>query len=194
MNHPARLALAPDEFLAWESRQERKYELVNGVARMMAGGTFAHTLIARSLTIALAARLKGKPCQPFFERKVSMPRGNYRYPDVVVDCGRNAMADLAAKEPRVVFEVESPSTTTLEQLERLEDYQSVASITTIVLLAQTRAQGRVFFRDGAGWRSISIAGMDAAAPIDDLAISLPFAEIYEGVEFPPSHPDEADGP
>jgi Uma2 family endonuclease len=157
---------------------------------MIAGGTFAHILIARSLTIALATRLKGKPCQPFFERKVSLPRGNYRYPDVVVDCGRNDMADLAAKEPRVVFEVESPSTTTLEQLERLEDYQSAPSITTIVLLAQTRALGRVFMREGAGWRSLSIAGMDAAVAIDDLGMSLPFAEIYEGVEFPPS--DQAD--
>jgi Uma2 family endonuclease len=68
-----------------------------------------------------------------------MPHGNSRYPDVVIDCGRNDMADLAAKEPRVVFEVESPSATTLEQLERLEDYQSVPSITTILLLAQTRA-------------------------------------------------------
>jgi hypothetical protein len=29
--------------------------------------------------------------------------------------------------------------------------------------------------------------------LDDLAISLPFAEIYEGVEFPPSHPAEAAG-
>jgi hypothetical protein len=40
-SQPALLSLAPDEFLAWESRQERKYELVNGVARMMAGRTFA---------------------------------------------------------------------------------------------------------------------------------------------------------
>jgi Uma2 family endonuclease len=192
MNDPARLSLAPDEFLVWESQQERKYERVNGVARMMAGGTFAHTLIAQNVAFALRRRLNG-PCRAFQERKVSMPHGNYRYPDVVIDCGRNDMADLAAKEPRVVFEVESPSTTTLEQLERLEDYQSVPSITTIVLLAQTRAQGRVFVRDGAGWRSLSVAGMDAAMSLDDLAISLPFAEIYEGVEFPPSHSAEAGG-
>ncbi len=53
MNDLARLALAPDEFLAWESRQERKYELVSGVARIMAGGTFAHTLIAQNLAFGL---------------------------------------------------------------------------------------------------------------------------------------------
>jgi hypothetical protein len=38
----------------------------------------------------------------------------------------------------------------IEELERLEDYQSVPSVSLVLVGAQPRARARLYLRDGAG--------------------------------------------
>ena len=60
--------LAPDlefdlnGFLDWEGRQDERFERLDGVVRMMSGGTSGHDLIAANLIAALRPRLRGGPC------------------------------------------------------------------------------------------------------------------------------------
>lgn len=185
MNAVSPLRMNEATYLAWSQRKDRKYELVDGVARLIAGGSYAHVLIGRNVLVALLGHLKKGPCQPFQERRVKIPRGNYRYPDLVVDCGVNAMSDPAAAEPRVIVEVESPSNTFLEESERLEDYQSIPSVMAVVIVAQNRARARVYLRAGEGWTIIDAAGLDASLPIAALELSLALDAIYNGVSFDP---------
>jgi hypothetical protein len=63
MNAPHRLKMNSGDYLAWEARQERRHELVDGVVRMMAGSARAHNDIALNLRQALKERLKGGPCK-----------------------------------------------------------------------------------------------------------------------------------
>jgi Uma2 family endonuclease len=53
------------EFLAWEERQEQRYEFDGSEPVAMAGGSLAHAAIQRNLALALGTRLRGKPCQFF---------------------------------------------------------------------------------------------------------------------------------
>lgn len=175
--------MSPQEFLAWEKDQEDRYELVEGRPRMMAGGTHSHHLIALNLAVALR-RLVKAPCAPLMERKVLTPRANYRYPDVLVDCGMPKPGDLAAAEPRVVFEVESASNSAIDELERFEDYQSVPSIAQIVIVSQSAARARIYTREGEGWRAETVAGVDSTLDLNALGCVLPLTEVFEGVEFP----------
>lgn len=172
------------EFLAWEAEQEDRYEFVDGQPRLMAGGTHAHHMIALNIAIGLRGRLAG-PCNPLVERKLLTPQGNYRYPDVLVDCGKPTSRDLAADEPRVVFEVESPSNTTIDEMERMEDFQSISTIQQIVIVSQTKLRARIYTRDDAGWRAETIAGEQAALDLSALGCTLPLTEIYDRVEFEP---------
>ncbi|WP_325060161.1 Uma2 family endonuclease [Vitreimonas sp.] len=174
------------DYLAWEAEQEGRYEFIDGQVRLMAGGTRAHGLIAQNITLALRTKLGRGPCFPMQEQKVATPRGNYRYPDVTVDCGRTqAMRDLAADEPRVVFEVESPSNTTIDEVERLEDFQSTPTVQQTVIVSQTKMRARICTRAGAGWRAETLSGEEAALDLSALECALPFTEIYERVEFEP---------
>lgn len=178
---PARMT--PAEFLAWERGQEDRYEFVDGQPRLMAGGTRAHHRIAENISFALRTRLRGGPCFAMREQKVLTPQGNYRYPDVVVDCARAQLPDdLAAREPRVVFEVESPSNSNLDAIDRFEDYQSISAVEAIVFVSQSKAYARIYRREGERWRSEEVAGLDAALPLAVLGCALPLAEIYEGLE------------
>lgn len=176
-------AMTAEEFLAWEIAQREKHEFVDGRIVAMAGASRAHQMIALNTALALRARLRGGPCMALHEQKILTPRGNWRYADVAVDCGPRAMTDLAATEPRLVVEVESPSTSMIEELERLEDYQSVPSVSLVLVVAQSRARARLYLRDGANWRQLDAAGLDESIELASLGVTLPMAEIYEGVEF-----------
>lgn len=177
---PARMT--PAEFLAWERGQEDRYEFVDGQPRLMAGGSHAHHVVAMNIATALRIRLRGGPCMPLLERKVFSSLGNYRYPDVLVECGKPSSDAQAAETPRVVFEVESPSNSNLDAIDRFEDYQSISAVEAIVFVSQSKAYARIYRREGERWRSEEVAGLDAALPLAVLGCALPLAEIYEGLE------------
>ena len=52
------------EFLAWEERQDLRYEYDGFEPVAMTGGTIAHDQFTFDLRMALTARLAGKPCRP----------------------------------------------------------------------------------------------------------------------------------
>jgi Uma2 family endonuclease len=186
-NHPLRMN--PDDFLAWEITQTRKHELVGGVIKLMADRTRAHLQMNANLTIALKSRLRGQPREALAGLKIVIPSGNYRYADVAVDGGPFKMTDLVATGPQVAFEVESPSNTVSETMDRLTDYQSVATMQQVVLLAQTRAFARVWTRSGAGWVSGDAEGLEATLALPALGLSVPLSEVYDGVAFEPPEQD-----
>jgi Uma2 family endonuclease len=145
----------PDDFLDWEIRQERRHELIDGVVTNMAGASRAHQMIQVNVALAFRQRLRGTQCMARLAFKIKIPNKNWRYADVVVDCGANAIEDLAmddliATGPHVVLEVESPTTSALAEMDRLRDDQLVATIEHIVILAQHRPFARVWTRTAQG--------------------------------------------
>jgi Uma2 family endonuclease len=184
MNAPFSTRMTSDQFLEWEERQERKHELVDGVIRLMAGASAAHNRIAANVLVALKTRLRGRPCEPFgSDMKVRIPNGNFRYPDLTVDCGRPKNRDVTAAEPRVIVEVLSPSTEWFDQTKKLEDYQSVPSILEIAFMAQDRAFARVWTRSGENWASEEIDGLEGALCFASIETEISLTEAYDGVEF-----------
>jgi hypothetical protein len=54
-----------DQFLAIDFGSDRKFELLDGVIHMMAGGTVAHALISGNIFSFLRQALRGSACRPF---------------------------------------------------------------------------------------------------------------------------------
>ncbi|MFZ4070600.1 MAG: Uma2 family endonuclease [Caulobacterales bacterium] len=186
MNAPHRLALSAEDYLVWEARQERKHELVNGVNRLMAGETAAHEMICLNIALAMKQMLKGGPCRVFGSGlKVRTSIDGYRSPDVTIDCGQPAPQALFADKPTVLFEVLSPSTEWFDETDKLAEYQALACVQHIVLLSQRRPFGRLWAREGERWRTTEIDAAAASIDLPALGVSLPMAEIYEGVAFAP---------
>jgi len=184
---PPRMSL--DDFLVWEAKQDEKWELVDGVpiqrrTRMMAGGTGAHARIASNIIRAVGNRLPAGPCVPYgSDLKVVSPTGASRYPDVTVDCGPYTRETRAAVDPRVVFEVLSPSNDWFTQVRLLEDYQALETVEHIVFVNQEAPLAQIWSRDGAVWRRTEAAGAESDLALPALQIALPMASIYEGVTF-----------
>ena len=99
--HPMSMA----EFLAWEERQEVKYEFDGFEPVAMVGVSRAHSTIQRNVLFALTGRLRGQACQPHgCELKIEVA-GGIRYPDAFVVCTQGADNDKVITDPVVIFEI-----------------------------------------------------------------------------------------
>jgi Uma2 family endonuclease len=193
MNLPLRRPMTLDQFLAWEQRQDLRYEFDGVDVTAMVGGTMAHGLIAANVVGLLHQRLRGKPCRVLPSDAKVVTRTSSRYPDVVVACPPLAMAETRVANPVVVFEVLSDGTAGTDRIAKNEEYRGLPSIRRYVMLEQTTAAATVFAREGGDWIGRVVSSPDAVLSMPEIEVELRLAEVYEGIEFPAQEP-EADTP
>jgi Uma2 family endonuclease len=179
-----------DEFFRWLEGQERRYELVDGEPRAIAGeteamtgGTRRHNRVVHNLFRALDRRLSGGPCEPStFNAALRIPTGNVRYPDLLVDCGPYRPDDYAANEPVLVAEVLSPSTRVFDLTGKLEEYRTVPSLRHILLLDPDEPRARLHSRTSESdpWKWRLLQGEAADITLTALGVALPLGECYGG--------------
>lgn len=185
MNVALKLMTA-DEFLDWCQYQEDRWELVDGMPRMMTGATRRHDLIVVNLIADLHAKLRGKPCQPnTADVAARMLHGNVRRPDVTVDCASLPDKSLSSTAPTVFFEVLSPSTRTIDLMRKAEEFKQMPTLRHIVIIEPERPQALLWSRadETAPWVDRDIEGLDAVVPLGAIAVTLPMAAIYDGITF-----------
>lgn len=172
------------EFLAWEREQPERWEFdgVQPVPRGMVGGSRPHARLSARLLVALSARV-APPCEAFGPDLKVIARGRVRYPDAMVECGREDEGDVAI--PAVVFEVLSPSTERTDKGVKAEDYKAEAHILAIVLLAQDRPEATVL-RRSTDWRAEVTRGLHAVVALPEIGLDLPLAAIYQRVSETPA--------
>jgi Uma2 family endonuclease len=86
--------------------------------------------------------------------------------------------------PRCGFEVLSPSTASTDIGAKNEEYRDTPSIQRYVILTQDRQQATVFARVGDDWIGHIVSG-DAVLDMPEIDVSVPLAELYDGVSFEP---------
>lgn len=181
---PAYRRVTVREFLAMDLGAA-KAELVDGLILMMAGGTPRHAAIAANLTIALGNRLRGTGCRPYgSDLAVRTGKASIRFPDVSVYCRDDRPSDATDSrligDPRVVFEVLSPSTASNDQITKLAEYRELSGLQAIVFVDPENERVRLIEpgteRD-ADWLP---SGSDLALPM--LGVTLPHAEIFEDLD------------
>lgn len=190
MAEPAARLWSVEEFLSWQELQPERYELVDGVPRLMAGASNVHDDIVVNLLAELRQQTRGGPCRPFTsDGAVETRPGRIRRPDVGLDCGRRDPDARLAAAPRLVIEVLSPSTRDFDAFEKLEEYKRVPGIEAVLLVEPNRPQVVVWTRapDGS-WHSASVDGADAVVTLPTLDIALPLTTIYADVTFPTEPP------
>jgi Uma2 family endonuclease len=173
------------DFLAWAETQRQRHEFVRGRVVTTAGGSEAQNDIQVNLLAALKARLRGTGCKPNGpDLLVRIDARTGRFPDASVTCGREGRNEVTA--PVAVFEILSPSTEAEDRGPKRREYQGLPSLRHYVLLSQDAARAELFTRAERGWLIEDVEGLDAELPLDALGVSLPLAELYEGVDLPPS--------
>lgn len=180
---PAYRKITADEFLAMDFGTDKKFELEDGVIVMMTGGTEAHAWVQLNIGAWLRQRLRGTGCRPYnADMAVQISDTEIRYPDISIYCDQPRREELADRrtlsDPRVVIEVLSPSTTTLDQGTKLEEYKRIASIRTIAFVDPINEMCRTIERQSdIGWLDQIFSGSRGIV-IPTLPLTIPHAEIF----------------
>lgn len=177
---PAYRRVTVGEFLAMDLG-DAKAELVDGVILMMAGGSSRHAGIAANLISALLGRLRGSGCRPYgSDLAVRTGESSIRFPDVSVYCRDDQRPDEPTGkllgDPRLVFEVLSPSTASNDQITKLAEYRALPGVKGIVFVDPDNERVRIAIPGEANDANWLPPGSDLALPM--LGIVLPHVEIF----------------
>jgi Uma2 family endonuclease len=147
----------------------------------MVGGSIAHQHIVFNLCLALLGLPGDRTLMAVHE--MGLRAGNrIRYPDVVVCAGPLDKTTHTLTDSIEIFEVLSDDTATTDRVEKLIDYAALASLRCYVLLEQTAVAATVFRREPGGvW--IASAHIGGVLILPGLDITLPLADLYQGLTF-----------
>ena len=180
--------MSEEEYLQFEENSPTRHEYVNGYVHAMCGPSMAHNRIVSRLHVALANRLGNGPCEAFMStQKLKVDAASdkdYYYPDIMVSCDTSGWRELWLLNPRLIVEVLSPSTQLIDRREKASTYRKVPSMEEYVIAAQSSWQLTIFRRTE-NWVAEIVSGPEAVAEFRSLGLSVPLAEIYQGV-FPES--------
>lgn len=169
------------EFLAWEERQELRWEFDGFAPVAMTGGTEAHEIIKLNLTAALNSRLRGTPCRAYGSNVKIKVADRIRYPDAFVVCAPVNPRGTVRDDPVVVFEVLSPSTARTDRVEKMHEYWETLSIKRYVLIEQDAVSATAYARDEGRWSGRVLWPGDVLA-LAEIGVELPLDELYEGLD------------
>ena len=178
-----------EEYLAWEEQQLEKHEFFQGEVFAMAGTTFDHGRIIANLHLSIGKQIDKTGCQSNGpELKVQCPTGLCTYPDVVVVCDNPKFSEdkkLVLLNPRVIFEVLSPSTMSYDRGDKFLNYQSISSLQHYCLVSQNRSLVEVYSRqEHDDWKYTPYQQGEFELTGSHAALVLALADIYQGIEFP----------
>jgi Uma2 family endonuclease len=192
MPKPAARRMTLLEFLEWQRGQELRYELVDGFPQAITGARLRHDLARGNADAWLrtALRAAGHGCLPFGpDIGIQVYPGQLRRPELSVLCPPFDMEDMVSGTPRLVLEVLSDSTKRIDQYVKLDEYQGVASLDTIILMSPREVDVAVWARDAERqWHLKRHRASDDTIPLPLLGISLPLPGLYEGIEIRPEWP------
>ena len=182
MNVVLRQPMTVEDFLAWEERQELRYEFDGFSPVAMTGGTYEHDAIQVNLIRALANRLAGKRCRTHGNSIKIEVMGSVRYPDAFVTCGPIVRGSMVLRDPVVIFEVLSKGTARTDRMVKNREYASTASVHRYVMLEQGAVEATMFERAGEDWVG-HILAEGAVIRMPEIDIEIPLVELYEGLDF-----------
>jgi len=185
MSHPVRPSMSITEFLDWQQLQDARHELVDGEPVAMAGARQRHDRVTANILGELYNQLRGKPCRSFTaDLAVVVPEGNVRRPDAGVYCGPFDDDALVASDPRLLLEVLSRSTRTLDQVGKLEEYKTIEMVACIALVDPDAPEAIVWSRmPSRAWHHVTLRGLDAVIEVPEIEVALRLGDVYAGLDF-----------
>ena len=176
--------LSVDQYLEFEAQSKLRHEYIDGVVYAMSGASEKHETIKVNLLAAIHGHLRGGPCKVYgseFKVRLQIDRKDlFYYPDVMVACGREGVASHYLHYPKLIVEILSPSTESIDRREKFLSYKQIGTVEEYVLVSQEAAQITIY-RRAAVWVPQMQTGPDEMAAFQSIGLSLPLAQIYEGV-------------
>ncbi len=174
-----------DAFLAWEDEQPERYEFLDGLVRMMTGGTEDHDRLSVNLIRLLGNALRGGPCPVHASNlKVVSRAGNASmYPELFVRCGPREGKRTRIEDAVVAVEVLSPSTAKNDLTRKRRAYTLLPTMRVVVYASQNEPRlDLVRRRADGGFDDEVVEGLGGVLELPEIGVRLAMVEIYEDTE------------
>lgn len=191
-----------DQYLAIEETTPRRVEYVDGLLYAMAGATPEHAQICARLIAICTSALAGGPCRVFDSslgvRSVAdigdesmAPIDDHaddrgiieRHPDVTVVCGkieRDPKRSRMVMNPRVVFEVLSPSNRAKDTETNVAEYRRIVSLHHYVIVDLRSRELHIHSRDQMGWTSTVVRA--GTGDLQHVGVGLDVEALFSGLD------------
>lgn len=198
MADPVRRRMTPEEFFAWQLHPDERYELVDGIPilrhRMMTGSSSQHDRATVNIIASLHGQLRNSNCRPTtVDIAIRTSIRSLRRPDVMIECAKLIRDTYEAQAPRLVVEVASPSTSTVDRTRKLEEYKRHPTLRCILLVETVLPQVLLYHHTDEGWAIEPFDGLNAVIDLPEVGARLALSDVYEGLRFEPRwDPTDAD--
>lgn len=178
------------EYLTFERESDIRHEFVNGEIFAMTGGSWNHTMIISNTNRSLGNQLEGRECESVSgETRVHVDSARaYRYPDVMVVCGDPKFReddDNTLTNPIVLIEVLSPSTASIDQIQKRDEYFEIPTVEEYVLISQdTPKIARYLRQPDNSWIYRQVSGLEASLKLPSIGCVLALSDVYRTITFP----------
>lgn len=165
-----------------------RYEFIDGVVTMQAGGTANHSRVSINLLIILDSALRDRPCLVYNSAmRVSISPTRYVYPDISVSCDPHDQeqgdSDII-HSPCVVIEVLSPHTETYDRSKKFSYYRACPAVQEYVLVSTQEQAIDLYRRQTDNLWTFHPFGPDDNVELKSLNISFPIASAYQNTSLP----------
>lgn len=185
MGLPALSLFVAEDYLQMENISQSKHEFYDGHIIAMAGGTKAHGDIQTNIINRISNKFRGgrRPCKPYgSDTRVYVSDSKYFYPDISIFC-QTPDVDLKNnwRNPEVVIEILSDSTSSFDQNEKAAAYKQMPSLKELVLI-DSRAKAITIFQkqDDGAWVERSYGDNVAAVTVagEELALDEIYLDVF----------------
>jgi Uma2 family endonuclease len=182
---PARLT--GNTYPAASGTRGARYELIDGVPVKMADGNRRRARITANLIWRLKVLLQGSSCEPFgSDIALEVSPITFRQPVAAIyfdprDLGPTDLEPTSFRYPKVVFEILPGAVRGPDHIFKLDEYQRLPSVDTIVFIHSNRDAFTTYERAGENeWRTI-VHLPGEPLRLRDPVVEIGAAEIFGGV-------------
>lgn len=168
-----------DDFLAWERQQGERWEWYGGPPVAMTGTTLVHNIICGNLRNAIHPPMRSRGCRAFSESVKVISASTVLYPDVVASCAPVTEGEDIVRDPILVIEILSPSTSSYDRNAKRALYRLIPTLDHYLVVSQSQLRVEVDTKTEDGWATAHIIGHGATVALPRLGLEIAMATIYD---------------
>jgi Uma2 family endonuclease len=180
-----RMTLA--EFLVWDDGTDTRWELIDGIPVAMALPAVAHGILAVRLAARTDAALRSRSGHMVLLKAGIAPAigdDTFYVADLAMSAALHGPNEQITREPALIVEILSPSTTAFDRQVKIPDYRCLPSVQEILAIDSVSVFAEVMRREGDRWITEIVQGRDATLTLNSVDLAVSMAELYEGIDIP----------
>jgi Uma2 family endonuclease len=177
-----------EEYLRLERNDGSKHEFYNGKILSKSGSGRRHNLICSNMTIAIGSRVIGQKSEVYVnDMRVQLNSKSFCYPDLIVVKANPQFDPVETdvlRNPTVIVEVLSPTTSMRDKTEKLEGYLAMDSVREYLLVKEEDLKVEHYAKQTVKqWMYKIYDGREDVVSLESINCKISLAEIYSQITF-----------